>query len=73
MTSPRWTEDGDFDEQGGGEGDEDGKGAVGELAQAEGVEDVGEVLKEEAPGGAVEGVHLLPAADVPWRAGWGSW
>jgi hypothetical protein len=56
--------DGVLDEEGGGGEDEDGEGFAGELAEAEGVEDVGDVLEEERPGGAVEGVHLLPAADV---------
>ncbi len=57
-------EDGELDEQAGGEEDEDSHGLVRELAEADGVEDVGDVLEEEGPGGAVEGVHLLPAADV---------
>jgi len=43
---------------------EDGQSTVGQLAKTNGIENVCDVFEEQRPGGAVERIHLIPAANV---------
>ena len=49
-------------------GAEDAQCDLGQAPQHERIEDVADIFEEQRPGRAVEGVHLVPAADVELRA-----
>ncbi len=55
---------GEMNEQTCREEDEYGEGFVGELAKADSVENIRDVLKEERPCGTVQRMHLIPSTDV---------
>ena len=58
------SKDGELHKETCSEHHENGQNTIGQLAKTNGIKNVRDVFEEQRPGGAVERVHLIPAANV---------